>query len=52
MALRYGVNDFTVDKWCAFLKIKKEFEEIIGESIYSLLPGIVESTFGLPSIFG
>ncbi len=46
VALRRGVNDFTLRKWQAFLEIKKEFEEAIGRSVYSLLPGVVDNTFG------
>jgi hypothetical protein len=46
VALRYGVNAFTVQKWKAFMEIQKGFEQVIGQSIYSLLPGVVENTFG------
>ncbi len=45
VALRRGVNDFTLRKWQAFLEIKKEFDQAIGRSIYSLLPGVVDNTF-------
>ena len=43
---RHGFNDFTLLKWQAFLDIQKEFEIILGQSIYHLLPGVVENTFG------
>jgi hypothetical protein len=47
VALRRGVNDLTIDKWKAFFTIKEEFEQVIGQSIYRLLPGVVGNTFGL-----
>ena len=47
VALRYGVNSLTVEKWKAHLEIQQEFEQVIGKSIYKLLPGIVNSTFGI-----
>jgi hypothetical protein len=46
VALRYGVNDHTLPRWRAFLSIKEQFEQVIGVSIYSLLPGVIENTFG------
>jgi hypothetical protein len=46
VTLRYGPNDFTTRKWQAFFKIQRDFEEVIGKSIYSLLPNVVENTFG------
>jgi hypothetical protein len=46
VAIRYGVNSFTVEKWKAHFEIQKEFEQAIGESIYRLLPGVVNNTFG------
>ena len=46
VTLRYGPNDFTTQKWQAFFNIQKEFEKAIGKSIYSLLPEVVENTFG------
>lgn len=46
VALRHGVNDHTVEKWKAILAIQKEFEQAIGCSVYSLLPEVVENTFG------
>jgi len=45
VALRHGVSAMTVDKWRAKLEIQKQFETAIGESIYNLLPGVVENTF-------
>lgn len=46
VSLRRGVNEFSVPRWNAFLGIQKEFESAIGQSIYRLLPGVVENTFG------
>jgi hypothetical protein len=46
VALRYGVNGLMIEKWKAHFDIKREFEQRIGESIYKLLPGIIENTFG------
>lgn len=46
VALRYGFNEYTLEKWRGFFQIKDDFEKIIGQSIYSLLPGVVENTFG------
>ncbi len=46
VTLRYGPNEFITRKWQAFFDIQREFETIIGQSIYSLLPDVVENTFG------
>lgn len=46
VALRYGVNQLTIEKWKRYFQIKAHFEEMIGQSIYSLLPGVIENTFG------
>ncbi len=46
VTLRHGPNAFTTRKWQAFFDIQKEFEKAIGKSIYSLLPNVVENTFG------
>ena len=45
VALRYGVNELTILKWKATFKIKGKFEDVIGRSIYELLPGVEETTF-------
>jgi hypothetical protein len=45
VALRYGVNDLTILKWKATFQIKEKFENVIGMSVYDLLPGIKETTF-------
>lgn len=46
VAMRHGVNGLTVEKWKAFYAVQKEFEQVIGGSIYQLLPGVIENTFG------
>ena len=45
VALRHGVHQYTVAKWKATFEIKNHFEKLIGKSIYSVLPGVVENTF-------
>jgi len=46
VALRYGVDEHTVARWQGFFAIKSEIESAIGISIYRILPGVVEHTFG------
>ena len=43
-SIRYGVDDYIVPRWKAYSKLQMYFEEIIGISIYSCLPGVVENT--------
>ena len=47
VALRHGINEYTTLKWKSTFEIKDYFEDKIGKSIYSLLPGVAENTFGL-----
>ncbi len=47
IVLRYGFNDATIPRWKAFLELQAYFEQAIDCSIYSLLDGIAESTFGV-----
>ena len=47
VALRHGTNEYTVDKWKAIFNIEKHFEECMGKSLYSVLPGVIENTFNL-----
>lgn len=49
VAMRHGVNDRSIERWQAFLGIQKDFEAVIGCSIYTLLPGVVDNTFGFES---
>ena len=46
VVLRYGFNAYTLAKWRSYFTIQQKFEQEIGQSIYRLLPGIVENTFG------
>lgn len=43
--IRHGMNEYTIQKWKATLEIKNYFEQKIGKSIYTLLPGVIENTF-------
>ncbi len=45
VVMRYGFVPMTVAKWKAYFQIKEDFERLIGRSVYSLLPGVVENTF-------
>lgn len=47
VALRYGVNKYTPLKWKSTFETKKYFEQKMGKSVYSILPGVVENTLGL-----
>lgn len=45
VALRHGVNDYIVQKWKDTFQIQKYFEGLMGKSLYSVLPGVIENTF-------
>ena len=45
VAMRQGTNSLTVAKWGKWFEIKADMEAKVGESIYDLLPGVVENTF-------
>lgn len=45
VALRHGINQYTLKKWKAYFQIKEYFESIMEKSVYEVLPGIVENTF-------
>lgn len=45
ISMRHGVHAGTVKRWEELFKIKAYFEEKMGKSIYSVLPGVVENTF-------
>jgi hypothetical protein len=47
VALRIGVNSQTVAKWKALFEVQKYFEQKMSQSIYKVLPGVVETTFDL-----
>lgn len=46
VVMRYGFTEFTLEKWKATFELQRYFEDRIGASIYSVLPGVKESTFG------
>ena len=50
VALRHGVSAYSVPRWQAYFKIQREFEKAIGRSIYQVLPGVIENTFGFELI--
>lgn len=45
VVMRYGPHPANVRRWKRTLEIKAYFEERMGVSIYSVLPGVVENTF-------
>lgn len=47
VGLRYGIHEHALRKWQTKFRIKADFEQRMGCSVYSLLPGIVENTFGV-----
>ncbi len=47
ISIRHGVHEGTVKRWEKLFKIKAYFEEKMGKSIYSVLPGVIENTFEL-----
>jgi hypothetical protein len=46
VALRYGLNEYSLSGWQAYLKILQHFEHPIGCPVYSILPGIIENSVG------
>lgn len=47
IALRGGINEYTIPRWKSTFEIKQYFEQKIGKSIYSLLPNVKENTFDM-----
>lgn len=45
VTIRYGFHPATIARWKKFWKYKEMFENQIGCSVYSLLPGVVENSF-------
>ncbi len=46
--MRYqSFTEFTLPKWQAIADLKRHFDKVTGRNIYTLLPGIAETTFGL-----
>lgn len=46
ISMRHGVHEGTVKRWQELFDIKEYFEKKMGRSIYSVLPGVAENTFG------
>lgn len=46
VTMRHGFNIYTIPRWRAYLDLKNYFDEIIGLSVYRILPNVVENTFG------
>jgi hypothetical protein len=46
VGIRRGVTEFSPQRWRRMLEIQSYFENQMGCSVYSLLPGVVENTFG------
>ena len=46
ISLRRGLSERILPRWKAYMQLKEGFENEIGCSIYALLPGVVENTFG------
>ena len=44
VALRHGVTEYSVDKWKAFMQVKKQFDLLCGCNIYTLLPNVLENS--------
>ncbi len=45
VALRHGINEYTLPRWRATFALRQHFDQAVGRSIYELLPGIFETTF-------
>ena len=52
VVMRYGINEFTLLKWKIQLGLRDYFSEKIGKSIYEVLDGVVETTFGFDTMIG
>jgi hypothetical protein len=46
VAFRHGIDNSYKERWQAYYSIKNDFEDALKISIYQLLPGVVENTFG------
>lgn len=46
VAIRLGMNEKTIPSWRARFELQKHFEDVIGSSVYRIMPGVVEGTFG------
>jgi hypothetical protein len=50
VALRHGLHEHTIQRWRAYLQIQEDFEKKLNDSIYHLLPGVIETTFRLKAV--
>ncbi|PKO12828.1 MAG: phosphohydrolase [Chloroflexi bacterium HGW-Chloroflexi-10] len=46
VTLRYGLYENSLHDWRSYIKTHTDFESRLGCSVYALLPGVVENTFG------
>jgi hypothetical protein len=46
VALRHGFNALTCSKWQATFSLEQQLCTALGASIYTVLPGVVQNTFG------
>lgn len=46
VGIRRGVNPTSPERWKDTLAVRDEFDQLLGFSVYELLPGVVENTFG------
>lgn len=44
VALRHGVQDYTIQRWRGYLELKKYFDTLCGCDIYTILPNVYENT--------
>lgn len=44
VALRYGVQDYTLQRWRAYIRWKKYFDDLCGCDLYTLLPSVYENS--------
>jgi len=44
VALRYGINEYTIEKWKALYKIKDYFDDQCGKDIYALFREEIENS--------
>lgn len=44
VAMRHGLPEFTLEKWAAFMRLKKHFDALCACNIYTLLPNVLENS--------
>lgn len=45
VALRHGLPECTIEKWKAFMELKKHFDKLCGCNIYTLLPNVMQNSY-------